>query len=92
MKEKTIEAAVIAWVKMQGGIAMKVEAKGVRGWPDLDITLPGGRVALVEMKRPGGTVSPHQAGWCYLLMQLGRLAFVAESLEEVQRRIHEHYD
>ena len=85
MRESDLEKQVIEWVESQGGIAVRVEARGVRGWPDLDVRLPNGRAALIELKRPGGgKVSPHQVATLDRLARLGHLVFVADSLETIR--------
>jgi hypothetical protein len=61
VKEKLIEAELIARVKAAGGQCIKVQAIGRRGFFDRIVVLPKGRVYFVELKRPrGGRLSPHQ--------------------------------
>jgi hypothetical protein len=63
---------------------LKVKLDGQRGFPDRLIVLPGGRVAFVELKRPGGgVVSVQQTLWINILTTLGHKAIVSDSLEEV---------
>jgi len=89
MAEAKFEKEVIAWVEEQGGMAQRVEARGVRGWPDLDVRLPNGKAALIELKRPKGShkVSPHQVETIQKLRALGQVAFVSRDLEEIIERL-----
>lgn len=60
-KEKLVEAELIARVQAAGGLCIKVQAVGRRGFFDRIVVLPGGRVYFVELKRPrGGKLSEHQ--------------------------------
>ena len=61
VKEKLVEAELIARVEAMGGKCIKVQAVGRRGFFDRVVVLPKGRVYFVELKRPkGGRLSPHQ--------------------------------
>lgn len=87
MRESELERDVCAWVKSVGGECIKLQAPGERGFPDRLIITPGG-AAFVELKRPGGgKVSPHQVAMHKRLLRFSFYrVFVADSLEEVQRR------
>lgn len=54
MLESAIERAFVARVKSLGGIAEKFTSPGRRSVPDRLVTLPGGAIIFVELKRPGG--------------------------------------
>jgi len=61
VKESLVEAELIARVQAMGGVCIKVQAVGRRGFFDRIVVLPKGRVYFVELKRPkGGRLSPHQ--------------------------------
>ena len=65
MSKKISEATVETYFTEQvrerlGGIALKMEIKSRRGWPDRLVILPDGRVAFVELKTKGGQVAPQQ--------------------------------
>ena len=51
--ERDVERALIARVKRLGGMCEKFTSPGRRSVPDRLITLPGGVVVFVEVKRPG---------------------------------------
>lgn len=53
MLERDIEKAFVAHVKRLGGMAEKFTSPGRRSVPDRLVTLPGGRIIFVELKRPG---------------------------------------
>ena len=59
--ESAVERELQARVEALGGLCIKVQAIGRRGFFDRVVVLPGGRVWFVELKRPkGGVISPHQ--------------------------------
>ena len=59
MLERQVEAYLVSKVKRLGGLCWKWT--GMAGVPDRIIMLPGGVVALVEVKTAGGRVSAIQA-------------------------------
>ena len=50
-KESTIERAILAEVKRRGGVALKLQGAGNRGYPDRLVVLPGGKICFLEIKR-----------------------------------------
>jgi hypothetical protein len=61
VKEAAIERELCARVHAMGGLCEKVKVIGKRGFFDRLIVLPGGRIILVECKRPrGGVMRAHQ--------------------------------
>lgn len=77
--EARIERRFVAGVQAMGGVATKLL---VRHWPDRLVVLPGGRVFFVELKRPGGVVSPGQHVVLSLLRGLGCFAEVFDNDKE----------
>jgi hypothetical protein len=60
-KEDSVEEELVRRVRALGGRCEKMAMQGRRGFPDRLVVLPGGRIYLVECKRPvGGRLSPHQ--------------------------------
>jgi len=58
--EKDVEAALVRRVKRLGGLCEKFVSPGRRSVPDRVVTLPGGRIIFVELKRPGGKPTAKQ--------------------------------
>ena len=48
---------------------------------------PGGRHFEIEVKRPGGKPTPEQQEWIDRMRRAGCIAFVAHSVEEVQKAL-----
>lgn len=69
MRETVIEAYLAERVGEHGGVAVKLGIGG--GWPDRLVILPGGRIGLCELKRPGETPTPRQLSRLALLQRLG---------------------
>lgn len=59
--EKDIEVAFVKRVKALGGTAEKFTSPNRRSVPDRLVTLPGGVVIFVELKRPGKEPTEAQA-------------------------------
>lgn len=63
--------------------AARMKAEGVRsGIADLCFMLPGGRVAWLEMKKPGGSLSDTQKQFRDRAQALGHYWALAKSLDE----------
>jgi hypothetical protein len=64
-------------------VANRLKAEGVRrGTPDIFICLPGGKIAWLEMKKQGGTLSPEQKAFREKATALGHPYGVAKSVSE----------
>jgi hypothetical protein len=83
---------VFCWKQPNSGIQ---RADG-RGWipsqtpgiADIIGVLPGGRFLAIEVKRPGGELSPTQKLFLENVNRSGGLAFMASSLEEVIKTLN----
>lgn len=60
MLESAVEKHLRLAVKRAGGLYDKFKSPGRHGVPDRLVTLPGGVMDLVELKRPGGEAEDHQ--------------------------------
>jgi hypothetical protein len=60
MLEKHIEAYLVSQVKKMGGVAYKFVSPAHRGVADRVVCLPDGSTWFVELKAPGGRLSPLQ--------------------------------
>jgi hypothetical protein len=90
--ESTVERFLVDEVRRRGGIAEKVRVIGARGFFDRFVTLPGGVIILVELKRPkGGRLSPHQRKRLEVYRRLGVNVQICKSREDV-RRLMDAYD
>ena len=55
-----------------GGMALKLELSGMRGFPDRTILMPGAKVWFAEFKRiKSGRISTQQVVWQDRLLSLG---------------------
>ena len=82
MLEKEIEQALIRAVRKSGGLCLKFVSPGWDGAPDRICLWSGGRVAFIELKRPGGKVMPLQKKRMEELRKLGFDVKVIDSLED----------
>ena len=83
MREKNIEARLVAEVRRRGGLAPKYVSPGLDGVPDRLILLPGGKFAFAELKAPGKTLRPLQALRKRQLEKLGFRVFVIDGTEQI---------
>lgn len=83
MLEKTIEAALVRRVKALGGMADKFTSPQKRSVPDRIVTLPGGRIIFVELKRPGAKPTPLQEKDHATRRALGCDVRVIDSMEAI---------
>jgi hypothetical protein len=61
--ERDIDRKLTKLLANYGYQTIKLSALGARGsagWPDRLVLLPRGRVAFIELKRPGGALTPLQ--------------------------------
>jgi hypothetical protein len=87
MLERDIEQYLVEQVETRGGQAHKIKFIGRRGAPDRLVIMPGwgsASVWLIELKRPGGRLSPAQTMFKDGLPMGARYA-VLWSIEDVDR-------
>lgn len=85
MLERDVERYLMRLVKAAGGRAAKLTIRGQRGWPDRLVALPGGILALVELKRPRkSALSPAQRALHANLARLGIKVHVPHTIEDVK--------
>jgi len=87
MDEKTVERALVKYVKDQGGIAYKFTSPNRRSVPDRLCLFPGGKVVFVECKRPGRKVTKLQAREHERLKVLGFEVLVVDNKEDADALI-----
>ena len=83
MREKTIEKKLSDEVKKRGGLAPKFTSPGFDGMPDRFVLMPGGHMAVVEVKAPGKTPRPLQKARHRMLRQLGFTVYVLDDESEI---------
>jgi hypothetical protein len=72
MLEKTIEKYFVKTVKDMGGVAYKFSSPAHRGVSDRIAVMPNGVVWFVEIKRPGGKLTPLQEKFATDVQALGQ--------------------
>lgn len=88
MREKDIEKYLAHEVKKIGGRAYKFISPGNAGVPDRLVCLPGGEITFVELKAPGGRLTPLQERQIERLDKLGHKTFILKSKTDVDRFVH----
>ena len=83
VRERDIEARLRDGVKKLGGIAYKFVSPGNAGVPDRLVLLPGGKVAFVELKAPGGKSTALQTAQQKRIAGLGFLVKVVSDYQQV---------
>ena len=90
MLESGLESKVVKWAEAQGGEAPKLVLVNERGFPDRTLLLPGGRMLLVELKRPGKSKKyEQQKKWVNRLQELGFVADFFDNLDDIERAYHD---
>ncbi len=81
IREKDIEQTLVGQVRKAGGLCLKFVSPGWSGAPDRVCVFPGGRVAFVEVKKPGEQPRPLQVKRITQLAELGCRTYVVDSME-----------
>ena len=83
MREKTVEAKLVAAVKAVGGLALKFISPGFDGMPDRLVLLPNGILAFVELKAPGKKMRPLQVRRKNQIEALGFSVYCIDRPEQI---------
>lgn len=83
MREKTVEAKLVAAVKSMGGLSPKFTSPGYDGMPDRLVLLPNGILAFVELKAPGKKLRPLQVRRKAQLEGLGFSVYCIDRPEQI---------
>ena len=79
---------VFHWKAWQGPMSQPKGVSDIIGiLPKGVAASDGGRFLAIEVKRPGGRVSPHQQQFIDRVNRMGGLGFVAYSVEDVITRL-----
>jgi hypothetical protein len=88
IKESAIERELCDRVAARGGLCLKVQTIGRRGFFDRLVVLRG-RVIFVELKRPrGGRLAAHQIWYIKAFTELGAMAVVVRSSRDIDRLLN----
>jgi hypothetical protein len=88
-RESEVEDYLRRQVKNLGGMAEKFTSPNRRSVPDRLVSLPGGRVVFVEVKRPGAKPTANQQRDHERRRSLGCEVHVVDSREAVDALIEE---
>ena len=92
MTERQLEQYLCKNILHIGGLCIKLEAQGIKGWPDRTILMDG-KTYFVEVKKPeGGVVSHQQRYWLKELPKRGYDARIIRTKEEADAFVTELYD
>ena len=80
--EASVENHLERQMKRIGGRAFKFPP-AVKGAPDRIVMFPYGRIFFVELKRPGGKLSPAQLLWHSRALAMGHVVHVLDSRDQV---------
>lgn len=85
MKEQSLEQKIKNEIEKRGGLCLKWTSPGFTGVPDRIAFLPGGKLLLIEVKRPGlkDGLSTRQKRVAFQLKGLGFEVVRASSLEDI---------
>ncbi|MEX3555285.1 MAG: VRR-NUC domain-containing protein [Burkholderia gladioli] len=89
MLEHVIETCLVERVHAIGGAAYKFTSPARRSVPDRLVVLPGGKIAFVECKRPGGRLTRAQAREHDRLRALGCSVWIVDTRESVDAFIEQ---
>jgi len=84
MREKNIEKKLVEETGIRGGMAVKLVSPGLDGMPDRLVLMPGGKMAFVELKAPGGRLRPIQRVRIRQLVALGYGVYVVDSMDQIR--------
>lgn len=87
IRERDVEAYLVRRVAALGGWAPKFVPLHMMGFPDRIVILPGGAVGFVEVKRPGGRLTPAQKINLERLRTLSVPALAVWSKEDVDEAL-----
>jgi hypothetical protein len=81
-----------AWSNPCGAVQIrpgKFMSFGLKGSSDILGVIPGGRFLAVEVKAPDGRVSPEQREFLADIKNMGGLAIVAKSFQDIDNALRE---
>ena len=88
MLESRIEKKIVKALREQGFESVKV---GKTGWPDRFVVIGPGRHIWLEVKQPGGKLTPAQKRLIPWMKDLGEPVYVVDSVEEALAIAESHW-
>lgn len=85
MLEKNIEQKMKSFVEQQGGQFLKLYIPGEDGIPDRLMLMPGGRMAFIELKAPGGKPRKLQLYYHRQLRRDGFDVHVVDNIHQAEK-------
>lgn len=86
--EDEVEKLICEWAEDEGGDALKLVIDGERGFPDRTLFMPGGIIAIGEIKKPrGGRRSEQQKRRVARLRALGFEAGFWKNVDDAKRAV-----
>jgi hypothetical protein len=79
--EKATEKKVVDWWRGMGGLQLKLNLQGQRGWPDRLFLVHNGQAIFIEFKREGEELRPLQE---FRHKELGRLGYRVYTCDSVE--------
>ena len=89
MLEKDVETKLVQTVRMMCGQAWKFVSPGMAGVPDRIVLMPGGKMAFVEVKKPGEKMRPLQLRRKRQIENLGFKVYCLDDPEKVEEVLDE---
>ena len=100
-KESDIQRAILDYLKARGIMAWRQKSEGTwdaarglyrrgtgtPGLPDIGGILPGGRALQIEVKAGKNKATPEQVDFLACARAAGAVAFVAYSVDDVERKL-----
>jgi hypothetical protein len=87
--ESAIERELCERVAELGGLCIKMQAVGRRGFFDRVVILPRGRIWFVELKRPkGGRLSSHQIWYMSKFSEMDAPIAVVKSSKDIDQLLN----
>lgn len=91
MLESKIQASILKYLKTEDYFTVKTIVNNKAGVPDI-YALKDGISIWIEVKRPGGRVSPIQSYIHSQIREKGGIIFVVDSLDDLKEKLKELYD
>lgn len=88
--EKEIENQFVNYAKTHNVLAVKFIDPGNTGAPDRICFLPGGKILLIEFKKPGGLLSVKQQLYHKRLYELGQFVYTCCSFQQAKEVLDHH--